>query len=224
MWVNLLAVQPARPLGTPPRRTRGRARPAIPGRVRPYAGRLYALLSVVLALIAASGTVGKWQSYLLFANYQPFGIKDPLFGKDVGFYVFRLPFLTFVVDWVLASLIAIIVFTVIFHYLNGGIRAARVTPRVSPGVKVHLSVLLALLAVAKAAGYLVAKWHMVTSTSGVVEGAGYTDVHARIPALTLLFWLSLAAAVILLVNIRQRGGPCRSSRSGSGRSWPLPSA
>jgi len=205
MWVNLLLCNRLGPsellLDAPEDELVRRFQ----GVVRPYAGRLYALLSVVLALIAASGTVGKWQSYLLFANYQPFGIKDPLFGKDVGFYVFRLPFLTFVVDWVLASLIAIIVFTVIFHYLNGGIRAARVTPRVSPGVKVHLSVLLALLAVAKAAGYLVAKWHMVTSTSGVVEGAGYTDVHARIPALTLLFWLSLAAAVILLVNIRQRG-------------------
>ena len=176
------------------------------GAVRPYAGRLYALLSIVLALIAASSAVGKWGNYLLFANSKNFGITDPLFHKDFGFYVFQLPFLTFLVDWVLASLVAIIVFTVIFHYLNGGIRAARVTPRVSPGVKVHLSVLIALLAVAKAAGYLVAKWHMVTSTTnGVVEGAGYADVHARIPALTLLFWLCLAAAVILLINIRQRG-------------------
>ena len=83
-------------------------------------------------------------------------MKDPLFGIDSRFYVFRLPFLTFVVDWILASLLAIIIFTAVFHYLNGGIRAARVTPRVTPGVKVHLSVLLALLALAKAAGYLIA--------------------------------------------------------------------
>ena len=174
--------------------------------VRPYAGRLYALLSFVVALIAASSAIGRWQDYLLFANSKPFGIEDPLFHKDLSFYVFRLPFVTFVVDWILASLVAIIVFTAVFHYLNGGIRAARVTPRVSPGVKVHLSVLLALLALAKAVGYLIARWHMVTSTTnGVVEGAGYTDVHARLPALMLLFWLCLLAAVILLVNIRQRG-------------------
>lgn len=186
------------------------------GAVRPYAGRLYALLSAVLALIAASSAVGKWQAYLLFANAQSFtgkGATDPLFHKNIGFYVFTLPFLTFVVDWVLASLFAIIVFSAVFHYLNGGIRGGRGTGgrggrgslRASSGVKVHLSVLIALLAIAKAGGYLIAKWHMVTSTGGVVEGAGYTDVHARIPALTLLFWLCLIAAVILLVNIRQRG-------------------
>jgi len=174
--------------------------------VRPYAGRLYALVSFVLALIAASSAIGRWQQYLLFTNAKSFGMKDALFGKDLGFYIFRLPFLTFVVDWTLASLVAIIVFTVVFHYLNGGIRAARVTPRVAPGVKVHLSVLLALLALAKAAGYLIARWHLVTSTTnGIFDGAGYTDVHARLPALMLLFWLCLLAAVILLVNIWQRG-------------------
>ena len=160
----------------------------------------------MLALIAASSTVGKWQQWLLFSNSRSFHMKDPLFGLDYSWYVFRLPFLTFVVDWILASLLAIIIFTAIFHYLNGGIRAARVTPRVSPGVKVHLSVLLALLAIAKASGYLIARWHMVTSTTnGIVEGAGYTDVHYRLPALMLLFWLCLLAAVILLVNIWQRG-------------------
>ncbi len=177
------------------------------GAVRPYAGRLYALLAFVLALIAASTAVGNWQSYLLFANAKSFGVTDPLFHKDVGFYVFQLPFLTFVVDWFLGSLLVVIIFTVIFHYLNGGIRAARVSPRVSPAVKVHLSVLLALLALAKAAGYLVARWHMVTSASAGdgILGGGYTDVHWRLPALMILFWWCLAAAVILLINIRQRG-------------------
>lgn len=173
--------------------------------VRPYAGRLYALVAFVLCLIAASTTVGHWGQYLLFANAKSFHTRDPLFHLDVGFYVFRLPFLTFVVDWLLASVFAMLVLTAIFHYLNGGIRAARVSPRVAPAVKAHLSVLLAILAILKAAGYLLARYHMVTSTNGVVEGAGYTDVHARLPALLVLFWLCLAAAAILLWNIRQRG-------------------
>jgi uncharacterized protein len=175
--------------------------------VRPYAGRLYALLSFVLALIAASSAVGRWQQWILFSNSKPFHVRDPLFNLDLSWYIFRLPFLTFVVDWTLASLLAIIIFTAVFHYLNGGIRAARVTPRVTRGVKVHLSVLLALLALAKAAGYLIARWHLVTSTSnGIVEGAGYADVHYRLPALLLLFWICVLAALILIVNIFwQRG-------------------
>ncbi len=173
--------------------------------VRPYARRTYALISVIAGAIAGLSATGQWQNYILFANARSFHKKDPLFHKDLGFYIFRLPFLTFVVDWMLASLIAVIVITAFFHYLNGGIRTARVSPRVSPQVKVHLSVLLAAVALMKAFGYVIAKWQLVVSTNGYVEGAGYADVHARIPALTILFILSLAAAVILLLNIRSRG-------------------
>ncbi len=172
---------------------------------RPYAGRLYAGVSFLLALIAASGTIGEWQNWILFRHGGSFGIKDPQFGLDVGFFVFKLPFLSFVVDWTLVSLVVILVVTAVFHYLNGGIRAQRVTPRVRPAVKAHLSVLLALIALAKAAGYVLARYQLDLSTNGYVEGAGYTDVHARLPALSLLFWISLAAAVVLLYNIRRQG-------------------
>ena len=84
--------------------------------------------------------------------------------------------------------------TAVFHYLNGGIRAQRVSPRVRPPVKAHLSVLLALIALVKAAGYVLQRYQLDTSNNGYVEGAGYTDVHARLPALELLFFISLFAA------------------------------
>lgn len=172
--------------------------------VRPYAGRVYAALSVVAALIAGATTIGQWNNWLLFTHAQSFSAKDPVFGMNIGFFVFRLPFFEFLVDWVLASQIVIVVFTVIFHYLNGGIRL-RATPRVRPLVKVHLSVLLALIALAKAAGYVLARFELDMSTNGYVQGAGYADVHARLPALTLLFFISLFAAAILLFNIRRQG-------------------
>lgn len=174
--------------------------------VRPYANRIYAVLAVVVALIAAAGTIGEWQNWLLFIHGQSFpGWKDPQFGMNAGFYVFKLPFLEFLVNWLIVSLIVVLVFTAVFHYLNGGIRTQRARPRVRPVVKAHLSVLLALVALAKAAGYVLARFQLVTSTNGFVEGAGYTDVHARIPALELLFWISLAAAAVLLWNIRRQG-------------------
>lgn len=206
LWVNLLLCNRFGPselyLDAPEDELVRRYRSA----VRPYAGRLYALLAIILSLIAASSAVGEWQQYLEFTNSKNFGIRDPLFHNDYSFYIFRLPFITFVVDWFLASIFVMLILSSIFHYLNGGIRAARVSPRVAPAVKAHLSVLLAVLAVLKAGGYLLARWHLVTSTSnGIFEGAGYTDVHARMPAFMVLFWLCLAAAVILLWNVRQRG-------------------
>jgi uncharacterized membrane protein (UPF0182 family) len=173
--------------------------------VRPYSRRIYAVIAIVVGAIGGLTATGQWNNYLLFANARSFGKKDPLFHKDLGFYIFRLPFLSFIVNWALASLAVIIVITALVHYLNGGIRTTRGSTRVAPNVKVHLSVLLAAVAVVKALGYVIAKWQLVTSGNGYVEGAGYADVHARIPALTILCFLSLAAAVILLYNIRARG-------------------
>ncbi len=172
--------------------------------VRPYAGRVYAVLSLAIALIAASTTIGQWNNWLLFTHATSFPQKDPQFGLNDGFFVFRLPFLQFLVDWTLASLVVILVFAALFHYLNGGIRP-RGSPRVRPLVKVHLSVLLALVALAKAAGYVLSRYGLDLSTNGYVEGAGYTDVHARLPAIDLLFFVSLFAAAILLFNIFRQG-------------------
>jgi uncharacterized membrane protein (UPF0182 family) len=173
--------------------------------VRPYAGRLYIALALVMALIAASGTIGEWQNWILFRHGGNFGIKDPQFHKDIGFYVFKLPFLNFLVDWTLAILIVTLIVTIIFHYLNGGILPQRGIPRVRPPVKAHLSVLLALVALTKAAGYVLARWGLVNAHDGFVDGLGYTDAHARLPALSLLVVVSLFAAAILLFNIRRQG-------------------
>ena len=173
--------------------------------VRPYAGRIYALIALVMSVVAGLNATGQWQKYLLYAHAQPFHLQDQLFHKDIGFYVFTLPFISFVVTWTLVSLFVILLVTTGFHYLNGGIRATKVTPRVSPRVKAHLSVIGAGIAFMKAAGYVIAKWELVNSTNGYAQGAGYTDVHARMPAQTILFYLSLAAAIILLANVRSRG-------------------
>ena len=113
--------------------------------------------------------------------------------------------MSFIVSWAFVTLVVVAVFTIIAHYLNGGIRVQSGTPSVAPQVKVHISVLLACMALVKAAGYVLARYNLDLSQNGYVQGAGYTDVHARLPALTLLIGISVLAAVILLINIRRRG-------------------
>ena len=95
--------------------------------------------------------------------------------------------------------------SVVFHYFNGGIQPQRGLPRVRPPVKAHISVLLALIALDKAAGYVLQRWSLVNAQDGYVNGAGYTDVHARLPAELLLVYVSIFAAAILLFNIRRQG-------------------
>jgi uncharacterized membrane protein (UPF0182 family) len=173
--------------------------------VRPYSGRIYVALALVLALIGASGTISQWNNWILFRHGGNFNVTDPLFHKDVGFYVFKMPFLIFCVDWTLAILIVTLAVTLVFHYFNGGIQPQRGLPRVRPPVKAHISVLLALIALDKAAGYVLQRWSLVNSSDGYVNGAGYTDVHARLPAELLLVYVSIFAAGILLFNIRRQG-------------------
>src|SRR5438067_1361591 len=80
------------------------------------------VVSLLFAVIAGAGASGQWQEWLLFRNYVPFGVKDPQFGKDVGFYVFQLPFLNFVLGWIFAAFVIVFIVTAVAHYLNGGIR------------------------------------------------------------------------------------------------------
>jgi uncharacterized membrane protein (UPF0182 family) len=163
------------------------------------------IVAGVLAVIAGSGVSSEWNSWLLFTNGGDFGVKDPQFNRDVGFYVFKLPFLSFVVDWLFASLLIILIVVTVAHYLNGGIRVQPPSPRVAPQVKAHLSVLLAALSLVKAADYWLQRFELTVSSRGVVDGATFTDVKAQLPALNLLVLISLAAAVLFVANIFRRG-------------------
>jgi uncharacterized protein len=168
-------------------------------------GWLRIVICVLLAIIAGSGVSSEWNSWVLFTNGGDFGIEDPQFHNDIGFYVFRLPFLSFLVDWLFASLLIVIIVTAVAHYLNGGIRVQPPSPRVTPQVKAHLSVLLAFLALVKTADYWLQRFELTTSTRGIVDGASYTDVRAQLPALNLLLLISLCAAALFVVNIFRRG-------------------
>ena len=163
------------------------------------------VLSGLFALIAGFGVSDRWEEWLLFTNGVDFGVVDAQFGRDIGFYVFRLPFLSFVVGWVFATLIVTLVVTTLFHYINGGIRLQTIGERVQPAVKAHLSVLLGLVALVRAGDYWLARFELTTSDRGAVAGATYTDVKAQLPAINLLILISLFAVALLIVNIRRRG-------------------
>ncbi len=160
---------------------------------------------VVVSIILGSQAIGQWQNWILFRNGVPFGVKDPQWHRDVGFYVFKLPFENFLVHWLLVSLVVVLVITAVAYYLNGGIRVQGPRPRVRPAVKAHLSVILGLVAIVKAVGYYLARFSLDLSQNGFVQGASYTDVHARVPALELLILVSLASAALLIYNLRRQG-------------------
>ena len=166
-------------------------------------------VTLLFALPIGAGASDQWEEWLLLTNSVDFGAVDPIdaiwFGNDVGFYVFQLPFLTYVVNWLFNVVLLTFFLTAIAHYVNGGIRFQKQGQRVTPQVKAHLSVLLGALALIKAADYFLGRYELTTSTSGVVDGATYTDLNARLPVHWLLILISLLAFVLLIVNIRLKG-------------------
>jgi uncharacterized protein len=163
------------------------------------------VFGLLFGLLAGAPTTSRWRDWLMFQNASSFGAKDPLFSKDAGFYVFKLPFISFLLDWMFATAVVCLLVTTAVHYMNGGIRLQVVGKRVASHVKLHLSILLSVLALLKALGYWFDRYRLYGSTRGVVDGPGYTDVHASLPAITLLMYISVLAAFLLLVNVRQRG-------------------
>lgn len=173
--------------------------------VGPHVFAVRTVVSALVAIAVGEGAAGQWQNWILFRHSQPFQYPDPLFGRDAGFFVFQLPFLSFVVNWLLLALLVVFVVTVVSHYLNGSIRLQGAGPRVDPIAVAHLSLVLGLAALVKAVGYYyVQRYQLDFSTRGVVQGANYTDVHVSLPALTLLAVVALFAFAVLVYNVYQR--------------------
>jgi uncharacterized membrane protein (UPF0182 family) len=177
--------------------------------VVPYRRWIRLGIAGVLGFFVGTAAVSHWSEWLLFLNRTDFGVKDPQFGKDVGFLVFQLPFYEFLVNWFLASLIFVTLITAFVHYINGGIRF-QVPPRrerVAASVKVHLSVLFGVLALFKGAGYYLNQFELLYSERGFPfsRGAGATDVNAQLPALRLLVIIMVVIAAMFIVNSFRRG-------------------
>ncbi|HLF69835.1 MAG TPA: UPF0182 family protein, partial [Actinomycetota bacterium] len=163
-------------------------------------------ISAFLAFLFAVGVGQQWEKFLLLRNAVKFGSTDPLFHRDLGFYMFKFPAYSFTYGWAFSSLFMIILVTAGAHFLLGGIRPqAPLGSRVSPQVKAHLSVLIGLLAILRAFGYRLDQFRLLYSRRGDITGATFTDVHAHLPALQLLFIISLIGAILFFVNIRFRG-------------------
>jgi uncharacterized membrane protein (UPF0182 family) len=158
--------------------------------------------ALVLALILALPAASRWQDWLLFRNSRSFGVRDAQFDADVGFYVFELPFITFVVDWLFAALIVVLFLTIAAHLLNGGVLFSSSAPTVRAATKAHIAVLLAVLATVKAADYWLTRYELTNERRGFVQGATYAVVKAQLPALMLLVLIALLTAALFLATIR----------------------
>jgi uncharacterized membrane protein (UPF0182 family) len=173
--------------------------------VGPRAFTIRTAFAAVFGLLIGLGAAAWWQDWLFWRNGVTWGVADPIFGSDLSRYIFALPLYRDVFGWLFQLLIVVTLVVIAAHYLNGGIKIGSPGEVTSGGVKAHISIMLALIALLKAIGYVFDKWELLYSGRGQVFGASYTDVNAQIPALNLLIFISIVSAIILLVNVWFRG-------------------
>ena len=203
-WVNIFITDrlaPATLPNTPQDLAIGRVRDITSKRK----GLVRLVVSIVFGLMIGLPMSSHWEEWVLFRNHQSFSIDDAQFNTDVGFYMFRLPFLESVVSWAFSALIMVVLITLVPHFLNGSIRPQDKINKMSAQSKVHISVLLAAAALLRAANYWLSRYNLTRSSRSVVEGALYTDINAQLPAINLMILVSVAVAILLLWNIRQKG-------------------
>src|SRR5829696_6618690 len=138
------------------------------------------LVSTILGIFTGITAQAQWQTWLLWRNGTRFGVEDPQFGMDISYYTFTYPFQRFVL----------------------GLQ----TPgeKVTPAARVHLSVLLGIFLLLKAAAYYLDRYGLLFNERDGRTGASYTDVNAVLPAKTILMWVALVCAFAVSANILLR--------------------
>ena len=180
---------------------------AVPPEVRELVGKLVfwgsAAGVVILSAIFGAIAAAEWETWLQFSNATPFGADDPVFGKDLAFYVFRMPFYNFLHGWLLGAAIVILLATVGLYFVKFSLRDLGF--QFTTGLKVHASVVAATILFLLAVGHWLDRWDLLLSDQGTVFGAAYTDLHARKTALLVLTIVAAGAGALMLVNAYLNG-------------------
>ena len=165
---------------------------------------------VIGVFVGRSVVLGNWQQLALWMNRQEFGAVDPLFHRDIGFFVFSLPLYQKLADWLLLTLGFAIVSVVVAHVATGAIRLKPAPVSATRAAHAHVLALTAALLLALAWKHWLGQYALeLGRDNATVPGASYTDVHVTLPWLRVLVVVAAAGAVLMVVAAIRR-------------SWTLP--
>ena len=196
---NVFLAYRLRPAAPPIRRDD----PAFRYRVALTPVRIPVLVAVTVVITGFAGSVAasRWDTFQMWRNGGSFGIKDAEFKKDVGFYVFDYPWLRFLSSYSFAIIVVSLLAVVFVHYVWGAIRFAGRGPVLTRAAQVQLSVLIGLGVLLRAFGYWLDRFALAIKSGGVVDGATYTDIHARLPARNILIIVAILCALLFFSAI-----------------------
>src|SRR5213592_1281106 len=179
----------------------------LPGRVviEPLIRRFLPVVLLAISLVAGLRATVHWETVLGYLNAAEFGKTDPLFGRDLSFFVFVLPFWRLLYGWGMTLIVSTIVLTLAVYVLQRSLVLTTRGPRLAAGARTHLLALGGLALVLRAGGFWLDRFELVFSPRGIVFGAAYTDIYASLPALGALGVFAALCAVACLAQIARAG-------------------
>jgi uncharacterized protein len=179
----------------------------LPGRavLEPLIRKLLLPVIAVIGIFSGLRASASWDMVLGYINGSAFGATDPLFGRDIAFFVFELPLWRFLYGGAMTLVIGTLVLSVATYVLLRSLVLTAQGPRLAAGARTHLLALGALLLLLRALGFWLDRYELVYSPRGVVFGASYTDVHATLPVLGALTALALLCAAACLFQMTRPG-------------------
>lgn len=166
--------------------------------IEPFKKLAFWLVALVLGIPAGLRLAEGWQTVLTWLNATPFGKTDPIFGWDISFFVFTLPFLELVVSFLLHLVVLSLVVSIVASYLYGGLQVVP-RPHATVPVRRHLGILAAVASVIIGVQYWIGRYSLLTQSGDNIDGAMYADVNATLPAHSILAAISIAVAALFLV-------------------------
>ena len=166
--------------------------------IEPFKKLAFWLVALVLGIPAGLRLAEGWQTVLTWLNATPFGKADPIFGWDISFFVFTLPFLELVVSFLLHLVFLSLVVSIVASYLYGGLQVVP-RPHATAPVRRHLGILAAIASVIIGVQYWIGRYSLLTQSGDNIDGAMYADVNATLPAHSILAAISIAVAALFLV-------------------------
>lgn len=160
-------------------------------------------LPAVLGVLGGLAAAGQWQTWLLWRNGSSTGTTDAEFGRDISYYLFALPWWSFVVGFLTVAALGALFAAVFTHYVYGGI----VPPGRGRSTRVaflHLAVIAAVLALLRAWSYVLSAHALTTQENEVLTGVGYTGAHALVPTKYILAVAAAMCAGLFLASVRSR--------------------
>ncbi|MFO8084511.1 MAG: UPF0182 family protein [Desulfobacterales bacterium] len=155
-------------------------------------------ITLLVGFLLATKLSSEWESILRFLNQVSFNETDPIFQRDFSFHIFTLPALALFRFWLINVVVAIMLISVAFYYINFALRGESFS--LTGTVRAHLAILGSLLFILVGLGHWLDRYDLLYSPTGAVFGVGYTDDHLTLPVRTILTFVAFISAVLLAVS------------------------